>query len=85
VGADDIAQKVQVHRDKAEKKHTQSIGRKYGQDQGNRDRSKDIVEQRVVELAVIPRIGSAQKPVDSIGQDAETVRVWQDTTPGCKR
>lgn len=83
-GADDIAQKVQVHRDKAENKHTQSIGRKYGQDQGNRDRSKDVVEQRVVVLAVIPRAGSAQQPVDSIGQDAETVRVGQDTTPSCK-
>jgi hypothetical protein len=31
-GADDIAQKVQVHRDNAENKHTQSIARKYGQD-----------------------------------------------------
>jgi hypothetical protein len=83
-GADDIAQKVQVHRDKAEKEHTQSIGRKYGQNQGDRDRGKDVVEQRVVVLAVIPRAGSAQQPVDSIRQDAETVRVGQDTTPGCK-
>jgi len=82
--ADDIAQKVQVHRDKAENKHTQSIRRKYGQDQGDCHRSKDVVEQRVVVLAVIPRAGSAQQPVDSIGQDAETVNVGQDTTPSCK-
>jgi hypothetical protein len=82
--ADDIAQKVQVHRDKAENKHTQSIRRKYGQDQGDCHRSKDVVEQRVVVLAVIPRAGSAQQPVDSIGQNAETVSVGHDTTPSCK-
>ena len=30
--ADHIAQKMQVHRNKADNKHTQSIGREYGQD-----------------------------------------------------
>jgi hypothetical protein len=61
---------MQVHRDKAENKHTQSLDCKYGQDQGDRNRSKDVVKQRVVVLAVIPRVGSAQQQVDSIGQDA---------------
>jgi hypothetical protein len=83
-GAEDIAQKMQVHRHKAQNKHTQSICRKYGQDQGDRDRSKNIVEQRVVVLAVVPRVESAQQTVDSIGQKAETVSVGQDTTPSCK-
>jgi hypothetical protein len=58
-GADDIAQKMQVQRDYAENKHTKSIGGKYGQNQGNRNRSKDVVEQGVVVLAIIPRTGSA--------------------------
>jgi hypothetical protein len=75
---------VQVHRDKPEDKHTQSIGRKYGQNQRDRDRSKDVVEQRVVVLAIIPRAGSAQQSVNSIGQDAQTISVGQDTTPSCK-
>jgi len=74
-GADHIAKEVNVRDDKADDEHTYATYREERQRQRNRYRRRETMEQRVVVLPVVPRVGPAQHTIYNIDHQTQPVGV----------
>jgi len=66
---------VNVRDDKADDEHTYATYREERKRQRNRYRRRKTMEQRVVVLPVVPRVGPAQNTIYTIDQQTQPVGV----------